>query len=76
MTAGRAWAALIATITCYEVWAIRRSPEQLLTRGVRRARSRNELCKVAVNVTIAATFLHLLDVLGKADPFRLLEVLR
>lgn len=73
MTAGKAWAVFLGGITVYEVLA---AEGELLTDGVRKARAKNELAKVVVTAGIVCTAGHLLDLWGKADPFRVLSLIR
>lgn len=59
MTAGRAWTLLIATVTAWELYALRRDPDLLLSRGMDRARAAHPITNTACRTAIIATALHL-----------------
>lgn len=66
VTAGRAWAVLVAGVAVYEVLS---PPAHLLTDGVRRAQER-PVCRVLVDGAVIVTAAHLLGVLpARLDPF-------
>lgn len=61
MTAGRAWALLVAAIVWWERRCYRMGrPEHLLSRGMDRARAKHRVTRYGLNVAVIATALHLL----------------
>lgn len=66
-----AWAALIGAVTAYELWCLhQRRPDDLMTRGLARARLRSPRTARALDITICTTAAHLMGVLpAPVDPF-------
>lgn len=61
MTAGPAWALLVAAVLWWERQCYRSGrPEHLLSRGMDRARNRNRVMRCVLDGAVIATALHLL----------------
>ena len=71
MSARDAWSVLLAAVIGYEVAA---GEEELLSRGVDRARAKSPAANAAVTGAVVVTALHLLRWIPHGvDPFRLLH---
>ncbi|MEJ9080772.1 hypothetical protein WKY82_20350 [Gordonia malaquae] len=68
-----AWSILLGSVVAYEAQCVARDrPEDLLTRGVARARSRSPRHRAGVDAAIVITAAHLIGVLPpRIDPFAL-----
>lgn len=74
MTATKAWAILLASITIHELTC---HPDHLLTAGIDRARAKHPALDAAITIAVAVTAGHLTRTIPPSiDPFRLLAVLR
>jgi len=72
MRAQHGWAALIAGIAAWEITALRRNPDALLSRGMDAARARHPALNAACTLTVLITAGHLLRWLpASVDPFSL-----
>lgn len=74
MTAPRAWAVLLSAVMVYEITT---TDDELLSRGVDRARALHPVVNAGVCTAIAVTALHLTRCLPHTlDPFELLALSR
>ncbi|MCF8605140.1 hypothetical protein L5I01_17435 [Gordonia sp. HY442] len=66
MNATRAWSIVVASVTGYELWCLATdNDEQLLSRGIARARASSPAANAAILFGIGATALHLAGIMPK-----------